>query len=545
MNNQTLSVNRKIILITIILLGFILRTAYINNSPPSLYGDELTITLDAYSLLKTGHDQLGNLLPLTFQMGAGRPAGYVYLSVPFIAIFGPTALGVRALSILSGIGLILLLYLISKELFSEKAGLIAATFTSFSLWDISLSRGGFEAHLALFMAVLGTFLFIKVKNRPIFYLLSALCFGIALHTYPTYKVSLIFFLPLLFMFVKGKMSFVTSKKYFIAGVVLLAFLGILSISQTFFAGSENRFSQINIFSQQKSKDLIEQKINFERQITSLPQFVSNYFHNKGVEYGKVFIENYLQNFSLDFLVLHGDRNPRHNMATIGELYLIDIFFIFVGVISYWSIKRRAILFLLFWIMLAPLPTAIVDLPHALRSAFMLPPLIILSALGLSAILSKNNKRVLFIVGILFIVEFVFFVQKLYFLAPFEYNKFWSYPAKVTSELVMQDRKKYKYIFLSDEIDNIEFAYPVYARIKPMSVITQNKNSFDINGVKFKKFDNVYIGHIPTGDLQGFLGNLNGTYLYIGSMDTVKYLKNYQLIEGNDHTSILVKSESSI
>ena len=130
----------KVALSIILLLGFALRIIDINNNPPSLYGDELTIALDVNSLLHTGQDQLGNYFPLTFEMGAGRPAGYVYFSIPFVAIFGPTAMGVRMLSILSGIGIILLMYLLGKRLFSEKIVLLAASMTALSPWDISLSR---------------------------------------------------------------------------------------------------------------------------------------------------------------------------------------------------------------------------------------------------------------------------------------------------------------------------------------------------------------------------------------------------------------------
>ena len=89
------------ILLAILILGFIIRVYKINSLP--LYGDELTIVYDSYSILKTGMDQTGQFLPLTFKMGAGRPAGYVYGSIPFIAIFGPTVWGVRGLSLLSGL----------------------------------------------------------------------------------------------------------------------------------------------------------------------------------------------------------------------------------------------------------------------------------------------------------------------------------------------------------------------------------------------------------------------------------------------------------
>lgn len=499
---------KKIILPAIFILGFLLRVIFINSSPPSLYGDELTIALDANSLLKTGHDQLGNFLPLTFPMGAGRPAGYVYGSIPFVALFGPSALGVRTLSILSGLGIIILLYYIGKKLFSEKIGLIAALLTSVSLWDISLSRGGFEAHFALFLALLGFYLFIKAREKPILYILSALSFGLTWHTYPTYKISLILFLPLMVYFLG------VNKKNLFTPIIVLAILGILALSQTFIGGSETRFSDINIFSQAKIKDSIEQKINFERNITKLPNFFSKYFHNKGVEYTKVLVENYLQNFSMDFLILHGDRNPRHNMATMGEIYFVDLILIGFGILNSFLKQKKIIILLLFWILLAPIPTAIVDSPHALRSAFMLPPLLILSALGLMVLLEQKKKRLIYLFGVLFIIQFVFFTQKLYFLAPKEYSNFWSYQAKLASEKVLKNKDSYDYIFLSDRIDSMEFAYPVYAKIDPVKIIEQNRNKVKLNSYFFKKFDNVYISSIPESEIESFLKGLQGNILYI-------------------------------
>ena len=528
MNKNTL------LLIVIILLGLILRIVWINTSPPSLYGDELTIALDANSLLHTGTDQLGNLLPLTFPMGAGRPAGYVYGSIPFIAMLGTTAVGVRVLSILSGLGIIILLFFLGRKLFTDKVGLAASFIAAVSPWDIALSRGGFEAHFALFLALLGVYFFIKAKEEGVFYIFSTLCFGLTLHTYPTYKISLILFLPLLLWY-QG----VKSGKYFFIGVVLFFVLGILALSQTFIGGSETRFSDINLFSQDKLKSNIEQKINLERNISNLSWGVK-YFHNKPVEYSKVFIENYLQNFSIDFLVLHGDRNPRHNMATMGELLFAEVALVLFGILNLWQKNRRLFIFLFAWILIAPVPTAIVDLPHALRSSFMLPPLIIFAALGLVGIWNTKNKVMLTVITFLFIIQFIFFIQKILFLAPNEYSNFWSYSAKVASELALQNLSKYKYIFLSDRIDNIEFAYPVYGNVDPSLVISQNKNRINLGGLKFKKFDNVYIGHIPDSDTQKFLDSLGSPYLYVGSPDSSKDLKNYQVIEGKDHLPILVK-----
>ena len=131
-----------------------------------MYGDELTMVYDTYSILKTGKDATGQAFPLTFKMGAGRPGGYIYASIPFVYLFGPTQWGVRSVSLLSSVGIMLLMYLLARKLLSEKAGLVAGFLTAISLWDIYLARGGFEAHFALFLALSGIVLFLYGKFIP-------------------------------------------------------------------------------------------------------------------------------------------------------------------------------------------------------------------------------------------------------------------------------------------------------------------------------------------------------------------------------------------
>jgi 4-amino-4-deoxy-L-arabinose transferase-like glycosyltransferase len=194
------------LLLTIIILGTFLRIIFINSDPSSMYGDELTMVGDMYSILHTGKDQLGNFMPLTFPMGAGRPGGYIYFSLPFVLLFGPTPLGVRSLSLLSGVGLIIVMFFLGKRLVNKQVGLFAALITAFSPWDISLSRGGFEAHFALFLSVLGIYGLIEATQRRWWYIISALSFALAIHTYPTYKMTLPLFLLVYgyFLFPKHK-----------------------------------------------------------------------------------------------------------------------------------------------------------------------------------------------------------------------------------------------------------------------------------------------------------------------------------------------------
>lgn len=529
----------KIILILILMFGLTLRVIDVSNNPPALYGDELTITLDAYSLLKTGQDQLGNSFPLTFEMGAGRPAGYVYFSTPFIAIFGPTALGVRMLSILSGLGIMILLYLLGKRLFSEKIGFISTFLVSISPWDISLSRGAFEAHFALFLALLGTYIFVMAKEKPVFYLISAFAFGLTVHTYPTYKLTLPIFLFLLYWFQHGLSNPLKIKelKFFMGGFMVLGMFGVLTIVQTLSAGSETRFSDINIFSQKDLQEKIVQKINFERSIISLSPNISQYFLNKPMEYFKIYGENYLQNFSVEFLFLHGDGNPRHNMTSLGQFYFIDLLLLLLGLVT--IKQKRTLFFLVLWITITPLATALVSKPSSLRSAFMFPPLMILIASGLNTLLAKDlMKRIsLVILCFILLLQFLYFIQKLYFLSPNEYSRFWSYPAKLATKIALENKDKFDYILLSERIDNIEYAYPVYAGVDPKDVISQNKNRFSLNKHNLKKFGNVYIGTIP--NVEDFILDLSGTVLYIGTITDKDRIINYQTVKNLDNLDSLV------
>jgi 4-amino-4-deoxy-L-arabinose transferase-like glycosyltransferase len=455
-------------------------------------------------------------------MGAGRPAGYVYFSIPFVAIFGPTALGVRALSILSGLGLIVIMYFLGKELFGEKVGLIASFLVAISPWDLSLSRGGFEAHFALTLATLGLLFLLLAKRGPKYYLGFALAWGLAIHTYPTYKLTLFLVLPLLVWFNRGIIKDFFSKGGRLLKMAALA-VGVIAVlvsaQQTLFGNSEQRFTSINIFVDHDTAQQILQKVNLERTIDPIGKKLSPLFHNKPVEYFVSLRDAYLDNLSFDFLFISGDGDPVHNMTGTGELYIVDAVLIFVGLVALWNKDRKHFVFLVSWILIVPIATALLIIPHALRDSFMLPPLILLSACGLLMIVRNGNKIVgrisLALIAVFWLAQFVFLLDKLYFLLPIKYNEFWSYPAQAAVEIADFNKNQYDYIFLSDKIDNVQFAYPVYNKIDPRQVIAENQNPFSFGEYKFRKYGNVYITNIPDTLVGDFVNSIKGTVLYIG------------------------------
>jgi len=222
----------------IILLAAVLRFYQIDVSPKAMYGDSLTLVLDAYSILKTGHDQKGEFLPLVFSQGGGRPGGYIYATIPFVAVFGPTALVARMVSVLSGIGIVLLLYLLGKMLFSKEAGLAMAAVAAVNPWSLSLSRGAFETHFALFLALAGFYFFLKGLKNKYWFILFGLAFGLSIQTYYTYLLSIPLFTVLLLFW---------SRRFPAVALAIIAASAVLSVYLMVSRGSQDRFGNINIF----------------------------------------------------------------------------------------------------------------------------------------------------------------------------------------------------------------------------------------------------------------------------------------------------------
>lgn len=475
------------------LLGLLIRIYNISTLP--LYGDELTIVYDSYSLLKTGMDQTGEAFPLTFKMGAGRPPGYVYGSIPFVAMFGPSIWGVRSLSIISGLGMIILMYFLGKKIFNQKVGIIASFLTSISMWDIYLSRGGFEAHFGLFLATFGVVLFLYKKYIPVAFL-----WGLAIFTYPTFKLTIpLLFLALLFFSgvkktVKYKQSLAGfTGKSFLVSIVILAIFAGFSINETYKGTSEERFLRMNTFSDLELKESIVQKVNNERYLSTLPEIIKPFFYNKPFSYSRILLDNYMENISLPFLYLRGDRNPRHNPGEWGMFYLIELPLLFAGLYFLKKNEKRKLSILISWILIVPLATMFLSQTHGLRNAFMLPPFILISAY----VLSKLNKKMAITAVGLMIIQLIFVLSAVYFLAPAKFSNFWSKEAMIKSYLAIEKKDDFETVVLSTKIDNIEYAYPVYAKVDPQEVISQY-NQFP------KKYDNVVI----TDNTKSFNGGEN-------------------------------------
>lgn len=522
-------------LVLIIFFGAVIRLYRISDN--SLYGDELTLALDTFSILKTGNDQRGNFFPLTFPMRGSSPPGYVYLSLPFIAIFGANEVGIRLLSVLSGLGLIILIYFLSKRLFSEGVGLIASALLAISPWDISLSRAGFETHLALFLSVLGVYLFLLKKKNLLKYILAPVFFGLAMFTYPTYKMTIPFFVPILVYFIGVKTILKKENVGNIIGSLLIVTLFLLLLIFQVIGGSEQRFARYNIFADKSVINEVSQSINDKRKFDILPGQLSSIFHNKIWEYNFLLVKNYINNFSGEFLFINGDENPRHNMSEMGELYWVEILTLILGVICLAKTQKLKLLsFLILWLCVSPIAGSMLGKAHALRSSFMIPPLVILSSLGFHFLYisrSKIARSFLAVIFFILFIQMILMLEQIFFVSPRKFTKFWSGSAKLVSGYILKNRQNYNYVLVSDRIDNIEYAYPLYGKIEPLAVIAQNREKIELLDYGFKKYDNVYLGDLSGDKAIKLFNFLEGRKLLILEYSEKPLFANGMILEDRD------------
>jgi hypothetical protein len=126
------------------------------------------------------------------------------------------------------------------------------------------------------------------------------------------------------------------------------------------------------------------------------------------------------------------------------------------------------LFLAKWILIVPLASMLLLDTHGLRNSLMIPPMILLSSYSLTRI----PKKVMYVAVLLFAIQLVHITQVTYFLAPNKFTEFWAGPARDASLLAISRASAYDEIIISDKIDSIEYAYPVYAKVDPLRVIEQ-------------------------------------------------------------------------
>ena len=359
----------------ILLITVFLRFYQINSLPPSLNWDEVSIGYNAYSVFKTARDEWGQFLPLSFRaFGDYKLPLYIYLDVPFVAILGLNEIAVRFPSLLSGIGVVLLVFLILKELTKSIHLSLWGMFISAVLpWLVVFSRIALEANLALFLTTASFYLFLLAHRKKSLLLYSAILLGLSAFSYNSSRILI---LPFLFLIVFLFRPF-EKKRIFIPLIIILLFIG-LAFFQATMVDSGERYRWTTLLDEGAIT-----KINQFRGSSGLPPVLSRLVHNKATYFVVEASKNYITHFDPNFLFLKGGSNFQFSLPGTGQIYLVLSPLILLGIWQMVRERKKWQLLILGWILIAPIPGAITrDAPHALRAIFLTIPLIFSAVLGI-------------------------------------------------------------------------------------------------------------------------------------------------------------------
>ncbi|MDP1743760.1 MAG: hypothetical protein Q8L51_03140 [Candidatus Amesbacteria bacterium] len=413
-------------LILVISLGVVLRIWSLDKLPNGLHWDEQDTGYQAYSLLKTGKDYFGNILPLfPHSLAEYRTPVLIYSTVPSVKIFGLSPFSVRILPVVFGIlGIItfgLLVYITSRN---PLISIFSFLVISISIWHIQYSRQAVESIVMSLYFLLGLTCFFRKK-----YIISALMFGLSMWAYSTAKMFVpVFVLVLLITNIKN-----INKKLLIIPGILFFILSVIVIGDGMFGKSGQRFRELSIF----TDPTIAKQVDRARQTQQLssgasgvglqPRLIDKIIYNKPILWFDTFIKNYVSAFSTEFLFVRGDQELRHSPSRegIGMLYLIEVIPLFIGI--YVAFKNKNY-WLIFWFLFGAVPGALTrtDNPHAARLFIMLPVILYLVVLGIYHIYRKSKFMfVSYFIGLLassiFTFSYYFSVYRWESAAPFQYG----------------------------------------------------------------------------------------------------------------------------
>lgn len=360
-----------VILALILALGLFLRAVDISENPPELFSDELINFVSARSVVEKGHDLHGNLTLYFSDRPEPRPPVYGYSAYVSSMIFGDGAPGIRAPAVFFGLVCIVLVYLITRELFrDERAALFAAFFMAIIPWSIHYSRIGWEPAaflppllLAVYMMVYGI-----GSGKKWITVLSFGTFSITVYTYQAAPLYAFLFLAALVIIYRR--YFLHEWKVLLGGSIVAGALVVPHI--------------LTIMNEHLISGRADRIFTFSEGVT--PGSVGIFFHN------------YISHFKPSFLFAHGDLNLRHGAHT-GAVYWTMLPLVLAGLVYLLrpGFDRKSAAFVLFWIAVFPLAAALTNdgVPHATRSLTGAPLLCILGGLGaggLAATLGRGTGR---------------------------------------------------------------------------------------------------------------------------------------------------------
>lgn len=493
-----------LLLALIVALSLVLRIYKVTEIPPSLNWDEVSIGYNAYSILKTGHDEWGEFLPVHFKSyGEYKLPAQIYASIPAIFIFGLNDFSVRITPVIYGTLTVLILFFLARRIFNNPIiGLISALFLAISPWHLQLTRGSFESSFSAFWVVLGIWFFVKAfgsDNKKIvdikWLFLSMVPFALSIYTYNSARVFTPLFLTAIFVLFRKQL--LIRWKAVVMMIVLFILMMVPLIQFTLSGEGSARYKLVSI----TDDPGLVPRINERRGASSLPQPLPTLVHNKVTYVGFYFVRNYISHFSPQFLFITGAPHKQHHVQNIGELYLFQAPFVLLGLFYLYKRKSTYRWVIIAWVLLTFIPVSATNdsIPHALRTLIANPAFQIIAAVGIYysfQYMSKKDKKfywglviALCVIAILSVIHYLIIYYGDY---RYLYSRDWQYGNKEVVEYINDHYQEYDMVVYTRHYGEPHMFMLFYLNYDPEQFYNNSKlerfETYDwVRVLKFDKF----------------------------------------------------------
>jgi 4-amino-4-deoxy-L-arabinose transferase-like glycosyltransferase len=485
-------INRELLaVILIVVLASILRFLWLDKIPIGIGGDELTYVFNAKAIFLTGSDISGTWNPLSafiFHYPAyTTPQAELpyFLLTPIVGFFQFSLLNARAAFALMSVLTVLFVYLIAKELFGGRVGVIAGIIAAINPWLIYIGRTDYEQVPATLFFLIGIYILLKAKSWQILWSIPILY--LAFYSYIATKL---IFLPLIAIVLLY--CYVTNKRQFLKQYLIVFGLSILIVAVYAFTFKQSESSRLNeLFT--PNSPLLAAQVDSIRKITMQTPLAS-LFENKFTEYLNILFTKAFNTTSFSYLFLTGDNF--FSLFRHGLFYIADAVFLIFGLAA--AYRRKAKLFYF----LAGL-CFIAILPHVFHSAslenftphisLLFPFAIILIAVGIDEALHLFRNKWLFseilsVIVLLYLLFVLNFLNIYFFQFPLQGN--FDFPVRLLSKYVsLSSVNKQPVLIYSTNAHDIFKKYLFYTNGYNQNTLAKVKaiyrdNEFVFNNIQF-------------------------------------------------------------
>ncbi len=168
-----------IAVMAIVLVGFVLRAYDIGYHPYPWSGDEFSIGTEGRRILN------GNVTDFYSTGWSGQPNWSFVGNALALRVWGENIVSIRMISVLTGSLSILTVYLLARELFNSRIGLIAAGFLAGFPYHLHFSRLGVHNIVDSLTVTLTLWLVLRAarKGNKLAYVLAGIASGLTIYTY--------------------------------------------------------------------------------------------------------------------------------------------------------------------------------------------------------------------------------------------------------------------------------------------------------------------------------------------------------------------------